>query len=134
MATGSCLCGKVKISYSGEPVAQALCHCGDCKKISGGTHSINHVIVSDDFAVTGDPKQFTKTADSGKSIISHFCGDCGSTLFRTGGSFGPAHIVKAGVLDTPGVLEKGKPVSELFAPQRPSWVPAVEGAAQKDGM
>merc|ERR1712093_68345 len=39
MPTGSCFCDGVKIEYSGEPAMTALCHCADCRHISGGLYS-----------------------------------------------------------------------------------------------
>lgn len=85
------------------------------------------------FSVTGSPKAYTKTADSGKKITSYFCGDCGSTLYRDGENFPGMKIVKAGVLGGK-TLEASKPNVELFAPERPGWIGALEGAEQKDTM
>jgi hypothetical protein len=155
MASGSCLCGNVSIEYKGEPALkvdpllpslhfplpqnrlivnlQALCHCTDCQKISGSAFSVNNVVSGEGFSVTGNPKSYTKTADSGKKITSYFCGDCGSTLFRDGENFPGMKIVKAGVLG-PKVLEASKPNVELFAPERPGWISKLEGAEQKDTM
>jgi len=42
-------------------------------------------------------------------------------------------IVKVGVLG-PKTLESSKPNVELFAPERPGWIGALEGAEQKDTM
>jgi hypothetical protein len=42
-------------------------------------------------------------------------------------------IVKAGVLGRK-TLEASKPNVELFAPERPGWIGALEGAEQKDTM
>jgi hypothetical protein len=33
---GSCFCGAVEISVTGEPAAQGYCHCGSCRKWSAG--------------------------------------------------------------------------------------------------
>jgi len=109
---------------------KALCHCGDCQKISGSAFSTNVVVPGDDFKVTGSPKKFTKTADSGKVIHSYFCGECGSTLYRDGDAFPGMKIIKAGVLDGDKTLEESKPAAELFAPQRASWQPEMPGAQQ----
>lgn len=84
--------------------------------------------------MTGNPKAFTKTADSGKKITSYFCGDCGSTLYRDGENFPGMKIVKAGVLDGKDVLNESKPNVELFAPTRPKWIAALDGAEQKETM
>jgi hypothetical protein len=70
-------------------------------------------------------------ADTGKNITSHFCGDCGTTLFRTGESFPNAVVIKAGILDDPNM---NVPKGELFAGGRVKWTPALEGAAQLPGM
>ena len=83
---------------------------------------------------TGKPKEITKQADSGKKITSHFCSDCGTTLFRTGESFPGAIILKAGVLDDPKWANQNKPKGELYAPERVSWVAALDDVAQIDGM
>lgn len=84
--------------------------------------------------ISGSPKQISKQADSGNDITSHFCGDCGSTLFRDGASFAGAKIVKVGVMDDVSALEQAKPAVELYAAERVPWVGRVEGADQLKGM
>ncbi|KAJ4359805.1 uncharacterized protein N0V89_000361 [Didymosphaeria variabile] len=122
---GGCMCGNVRYSVEGEPAG----------KITGSTYSTNAIFPSNQFKLTqGTPKQHSKTADSGKTITSHFCGDCGSTLFRETGSFEGAKIVKIGTLDDANALSDLKPAIELFAPTRIPWVQAVAGAQQKDTM
>lgn len=141
------------MSYSGEPNAHALCHCLDCRKISGSSYSNNVIVPEANFKlesgmrspssntirtrpdnVAGKPKEISKTADTGKNIISHFCADCGTTLFRTGDSFPQAVIIKAGILDDPEWPNQNIPKVELFAPERVKWTSALEGAAQLPGM
>ncbi|TVY40311.1 hypothetical protein LSUB1_G003193 [Lachnellula subtilissima] len=132
---GGCFCSKIRMSYSGEPNAHVLCHCLDCRKISGSTYSNNLVVPEDNFkVVSGTPKTISKVADTGKTITSHFCGDCGTTLFRTGDSFPNAVIIKSGILDDPEWPNKNVPKGELFAPERVKWVSAIDGAAQMPGM
>ena len=143
---------------------QALCHCVDCRKIGGANYSNNFVIPASQFNVTaGTPKEFSKTADSGKEITSCFCGDCGmeqppsiragiscqrpcflktdsgvgTTLFRYGETFGGRDgmmVVKAGILDDVDVINSHKPGAELYAPERVKWVAQVEGTDDLEGM
>ncbi|KAI1611591.1 Mss4-like protein [Exophiala viscosa] len=160
MPTGSCFCGNLKIEYSGEPAMTVLCHCADCRHISGGLYSYNVVVPSSEFKVTsGTPKEISKTADSGKSITSNFCPECGTqssspypstiidratnrlskgtTLFRYGDSFGGKdgmRIIKAGVLDDVSVVNSAKPTGELYSNERIQWVEPVQGADQTKGM
>jgi hypothetical protein len=141
------------LSYTGEPAAHVLCHCLDCRKISGSSYSNNLVVPETNFKLEsgipitllptfallilhglGTPKTISKTADTGKKITSHFCPDCGTTLFRTGESFPNAYIIKIGVMDDPKWPNENVPKGELFAPERINWVAPIEGAAQMDGM
>jgi len=123
------------MSYSGEPNAHVLCHCLDCRKISGSSYSNNVIVPEDNFKlVSGTPKTISKVADTGKNITSHFCGDCGTTLYRTGESFPNAVIIKAGVLDDSEWPNENVPKGELFAGERVKWTSAIDGAAQIPGM
>ncbi|OAL53671.1 hypothetical protein IQ07DRAFT_315994 [Pyrenochaeta sp. DS3sAY3a] len=135
MPAGGCFCGKVRYEVADTSGGTILCHCLDCRKISGGAFSTNIVAPSDGFKVTeGTPKSIDKTADTGKTISSKFCGDCGSTMWRDGDSFPGKVIVKAGTLDEPEILNESKIGAELFAPTRPKWMSAQEGAAQMKNM
>ncbi|SMQ45050.1 unnamed protein product [Zymoseptoria tritici ST99CH_1A5] len=136
MSEGGCFCGAVRIKSTGDVQVKALCHCADCKKITGSTYSTNIVVPGDGFSVTqGTPKTYAKKADSGSEITSYFCGDCGTTLFRSTPSFGDAKIIKVGVMDNAEkAFADAKPAVELFAKDRVSWVGAAEGAEQKQAM
>ncbi|KAI0871759.1 Mss4-like protein [Hypoxylon argillaceum] len=135
MPEGGCFCGTVRYAIEGEPLGKALCHCLDCRKITGSTYSTNLIIAGPNFKlVSGAPKAIAKTAGSGREIVSHFCGDCGSTLWRDGASFGDAKVLKAGTLDDLDALDAAQPAVELFASRRVGWVGEVAGAEQKAGM
>lgn len=114
--------------------SQALCHCLDCRKITGSAFSTNLVVAEDGFSVTkGTPKSFPKTAASGKTITSFICGNCGSTLWRESETYAGTKIIKAGTLDGDISLEEAKPLVELFVVNRVSWLPAVTGTEQHQG-
>ncbi|OQN95899.1 hypothetical protein B0A48_17736 [Cryoendolithus antarcticus] len=135
MPAGGCFCGKVRLQYDGDAQVKALCHCADCKKITGSTYSTNIVVPGSGFSITsGKPKMVPTQADSGKTISSAICADCGSTMYREGETFGDSKVIKAGTLDDASGLEGAKPDIELYAPQRVSWVAKVEGAKQLKGM
>lgn len=123
-----------EIKPNSDPSYQGLCHCDDCKKISGGAYSVNVVVPDKDFEASGPMKKISKTADSKNEIHSYFCSECGTTLYRDGPSFPGLKIIKAGVLDKNGINEIAKPDSELFAPLRATWLPALDGADQKQTM
>ncbi|PQE12884.1 hypothetical protein CJF30_00002763 [Rutstroemia sp. NJR-2017a BBW] len=135
MPSGGCFCDKVRVNFSGEPAAHLLCHCLDCRKITGATYSNNILLPEEQFNLeSGKPKTIAKKADSGNEITSHFCGDCGTTLYRTGDSFPGKVILKAGVLDDINWASEHVPKGELFVSERVKWMPAVSDADQMQGM
>jgi hypothetical protein len=114
---------------------KGLCHCVDCRKISGSTYSTNLAVPEDSFKITsGTLKSISKTADGGNKITSYFCGDCGSTIYRDGATFAGLKVIKAGLMDG-DILDTGsKPDVELYTSRRAGWVAEVDGAGQKVTM
>ncbi|KAM0254285.1 hypothetical protein ACHAQJ_006925 [Trichoderma viride] len=112
-----------------------LCHCNDCRKISGGNYSVNFVVPEAGFQVTnGTPKIFSKIADSGVIINSYFCGDCGSMIWRESDNSGPNKIVKAGTLDDSGkIISTAVFDAEVFTRSRVEWVQPLASASQRVG-
>ena len=82
MLTGSCLCGAIRYEVN-VPISELrACHCKDCQKASGTGGTVNAMIPSSAIRIThGEPKRFTKVADSGRTLHRYFCGGCGSPLF-----------------------------------------------------
>ncbi|KAF2003661.1 hypothetical protein P154DRAFT_486304 [Amniculicola lignicola CBS 123094] len=132
---GGCLCGAIRYSVEGKPEIKALCHCLDCRKISGGTYSTNAVYPEAAFKILqGIPKQFAKTANSENKMTSFFCGDCGSTMWRQTKAFEKGLIIKVGTLDHVDALSNAEPEVELFSPRRVAWVNAIPKAFQAQNM
>ncbi|UKZ70784.1 uncharacterized protein TrAtP1_011753 [Trichoderma atroviride] len=133
--SGGCLCGQVRYTYDAEPVAKVLCHCNDCRKISGSSYSVNYLIPDAAFRVTaGTPKVFSKVADSGATIVSYFCGDCGSMMWRESPSSGPNKVLKAGTLDdSDKIISTAGIDAEAFTRSRIEWVQPIAGASQRAG-
>lgn len=92
---GGCYCGAVRYTITLEdPENQArtsICHCGNCKKFTGGEHGITTKIPRSAFAVTeGQEHVRTHEADNGSGTVLHreFCGTCGGPLLEYGVSSG----------------------------------------------
>lgn len=75
----------------------------------------------------GTPKTFTKTADSGRSITSYFCPECGTTVYREGEWLEGHKILKTGVLDDPEWQSAKAPESEAWAQRKVRWLPELAG-------
>jgi hypothetical protein len=74
-----CCCGACSIEAEGEPVLNALCHCGNCKRRTGSAFGWS--------AYFADERVTAKTGDFGVYEIKGsnpqrrwFCAACGTTL------------------------------------------------------
>ena len=122
----------IRTKYS---TTQALCHCLDCKKMSGSVYSTNVVAPGEGFKVTsGKPKTWTKKADSGVDVTTSFCRNCGTNLWRETPTFGDNKVVKIVIFYNLSDLNDAKPDVELYAHQLASWIPALPDAKQLKGM
>ncbi|CAI7656770.1 unnamed protein product [Penicillium pancosmium] len=134
MPSGSCICGKLKYEFKGDPQGLALCYCFSCQKITGSTHTTNVLIPENEFSVTtGSEKTNTQTHETGMKLTLHFCGDCGGTIYKTADNeaFAGMAVVQVGTIDHPNLLQEAKPAVELFTKYRAPWIPKLDGAVQK---
>jgi len=70
--SGGCLCGGVRYSLRGEPYRSGLCHCTDCRQVTGSAFLAYAHWRPDQFEYTGTVSTF-----KGRS----FSPICGSRLF-----------------------------------------------------
>ena len=116
--TGQCLCGAIRYRAEAPETLHYLCHCTHCQRYGGGAYHSAIVVAAEVLQVTGVPKVFTTTADSGRPIARHFCGDCGGHLFTSPWPDATRYSIKAGTLDDPGLYS---PAHEIWCRSRTVW-------------
>ena len=103
--TGSCFCGAVEFSVSGEPEAMAYCHCDSCRHWSAGPVNAFTLWTPENFKVTRGEEHVAAfdriAANENKpgTSIRKWCTLCGGHLF--------IDHPPMGVVDIPAVLIKG---------------------------
>lgn len=76
MSTGRCLCGAVRFTAGDVETEHHACHCGMCRRWSGGTPFFAARV--GEVAFEGDK---LATYDSSEWARRGFCSACGTTLF-----------------------------------------------------
>ncbi len=76
-ATGTCLCGEVKISAKSMNTHVGACHCGMCRKWSGGPAMVFDCGANVSFS----GEEHIKVYNSSDWAERGFCNRCGSHLF-----------------------------------------------------
>jgi len=130
--TGKCHCQKISFRAEVDPDRTVLCHCTDCRAMSGGPYRSVIQTKEDDFELlTGEPKLYFKYGDSGNKRELAFCGDCGSHIYATsvGDSPNRSFGLRTGVLDQFADLE---PTLQVWCRSQVSWAQDVSGIEQVD--
>lgn len=76
---GSCACGKIHFTVTGEAGGPSVCHCSQCRKMSGHAWASAHVL-KPEIQIEG-PVKWLKLSEKAERGI---CPDCGSFLFWVG--------------------------------------------------
>ncbi|MBI1328730.1 MAG: aldehyde-activating protein [Alphaproteobacteria bacterium] len=126
--SGSCLCGTVKFSVSGDFDAFFLCHCSRCRKDTGSAHGANLFsgTARIDWIAGHDRISLFQVPHS--QHVRSFCSVCGSAL-PSMQMDGALLVVPAGSLDSAIAM---RPDAHIFAGSRAAWdwnlaeIPAFE--------
>ncbi len=81
---GRCHCGAIAYFAEVEPEKASVCHCTDCQRLSGSPFRASVPARIEDFRLmSGSPKIYVKTADSGARRAQAFCSECGAPIYAT---------------------------------------------------
>lgn len=117
--TGQCLCGAVRYAAEGDPVYNALCHCGDCRRWSGAPMAGWIAFPADKVAVTGTPVVYNSSEHGRRE----FCGTCGTGLFYRNANMLPGLVdIPSGTLDDPA---DNPPALHVQVAERLPWMDSI---------
>jgi len=105
---GGCLCGEIRYRVNGRPLRGTICHCGICRRWSGGAFLAWAIFDQSQFEWTkGTPGVIQATP----AVIRRFCSRCGSPLSFVFTDSSEIIGVTTGTLDEP----------QDFPPTRHNW-------------
>lgn len=118
--TGRCYCGKIRFIADSEPLAQANCHCGNCRRAIGAQAVAWITVRRSDFRFEqGEPKRYR--TETGADRL--FCDSCGTSLtYENDDRPGEIDIITA-TLDRP---EDFPPNKDVFPEEKLPWVPLIQ--------
>ena len=79
---GACHCGRIRYEAEVDPATVLLCHCTDCQTLSGSAFRTVVATKEGTFRLlSGAPKVYVKTGESGNDREQTFCPNCGSPIY-----------------------------------------------------
>jgi hypothetical protein len=127
---GGCLCSRVRLRISAEPLAVRTCWCRLCQYLGAGTATVNLCFPAEAVSVEGEVSWYACKADSGNDMKRGFCPAWGTPLFSTADQRPHLIFVRAGALDNPDIAA---PQATIWIQEAPAWacispgIPAHEG-------
>ncbi|KAF7872144.1 hypothetical protein EAF04_003069 [Stromatinia cepivora] len=138
-ATATCFCGAVQLAFPTQGpglVNTFICHCHDCRKITASMFASNFTIADTHLKhIRGreNLKVFSQshTIATKNTMSNHFCGTCGTLMYRVGSRFPRMRILRIGTVDDFHLHEtRLRPGKEQFTNGRVAWLKEVEGMEQ----
>ncbi|KAF9457976.1 Mss4-like protein [Collybia nuda] len=128
---GSCLCKRVKYEVTGDPWAFFVCHCGNCKKMTGSAFMANSLFKPEQYKITEGEDLITQyrdtTTNSGKPKILSFCSKCGSPIRITN----EAQLVMVAPTGTYDDEIPWDPTNEFYLDRKRKWIHEI--TTREDG-
>ncbi len=118
--TGGCQCGEIRYQIHDRPLTFYICHCRECQKQSASAFGLSLTVPRAAVEIVqGQPKTWTRTSDSDRTVICSFCPNCGTRLFHDRSYNRETINIKAGTLDDPNCL---RPVGNIWTQSAQPWV------------
>jgi len=117
---GACHCGYLTYEATVNPDKAVICHCTDCQILSGTAFRTAIPAPGDAFRfLTGSPKEYVKTAESGRPRIQAFCPECGTQIYAADPGDSPYYFLRIGTCRQRSQLV---PKTQVWCRSKLSWV------------
>ncbi|AOV16248.1 aldehyde-activating protein [Acidihalobacter aeolianus] len=127
MIEGRCACGACRYRIDAAGLDDvAICHCGECRRSTGGTHVTWASVPRAAFQWTGVEPHCYRPASGGER---YFCPACGAHLALWTPLAPDTLDVTVSTLDHP---ERHPPDRHIWVSSRLPWVSLNDGLAQED--
>ena len=96
---GQCHCGAIRYEAEVDPARAQACHCTDCQRLSGSPYRVSVPAPRESFVLlSGNPRIYVKTADSGNKRAQAFCPECGSPVYSAAPTDPQAYMLRVGTI------------------------------------
>ncbi|KQT09413.1 GFA family protein [Ramlibacter sp. Leaf400] len=113
--TGGCHCGQVRYEAAGRPRNATVCHCSDCRRVSGAPILAWFTVDTGGYRIVqGTPQRYRSSA----KVWRTFCGACGTPLTYQRDDTDEIDVTTCS-LDEP---EAVPPTDQTFGRSRLHWV------------
>lgn len=117
MLAGGCLCGGVRYEYHGEISEISLCHCSQCRQVTGSAFIAVSPVETDKFKITAGA-ELLKTYRTIPIKARVFCSQCGSPLYSARDDMPKVKRLRTGTIETPFTCDN---IYHIFVKSKAPW-------------
>lgn len=123
--SGSCHCAAITYEAEVDPATASICHCTDCQVLTGTAFRISVRAAPGTFRLrSGEPRIYTKTAESGAKREQAFCEHCGSPIYAT--SPGPEPRIYNLRVGTIHQRDQLHPALQIWSRSKVHWLDTLD--------
>jgi hypothetical protein len=117
----ACHCEQLRLEVKGDPFRVSICNCFACQRRTESAFGMQAAFRPDQVQVTGSHNDYSRISDEAdrKEHVSHFCPDCGSTVFGTEPTEPDLVVVSVGSFADPSFPP---PVESGYDSRRHRWL------------
>jgi hypothetical protein len=117
---GGCHCGLITYEAEIDPQKVSICHCTDCQTLSGSAFRTVVQAPREGFKLlSGKPKIYVKTAESGAKRAQAFCQECGSPIYAAAVADTPTYNIRLGTVRQRAAL---RPRKQIWCRSALDWI------------
>jgi hypothetical protein len=79
--TARCCCGALRAEVCGDPDLVAACHCEQCQRRTGAPFGVSAYYRAEQVRTAGASKVFSRSSQAGRNVETHFCPECGTSVY-----------------------------------------------------
>lgn len=133
---GGCHCGFITYEAEVDPEAVLICHCTDCQTLSGSAFRVVAPVIKDSLRfLSGEPRVYVKTAESGRERVQTFCPTCGAPIYSGSGGEVPGDVyLRVGTIRQ---RDRLPPKGQIWCRSGQSWLGglgAVPRTSQQENL
>jgi hypothetical protein len=118
--TGGCQCKALRYAIDAAPLSLYACHCTDCQKQSASAFALSMLVPRNAVRITeGEPREWMRRADSGRTMSCMFCPQCGTRVFHLPHGDPEITVIKPGTLDDTSWFN---PIGHIWTRSAQRWV------------
>jgi hypothetical protein len=117
----------LRATVEGDPIRVSICHCLACQRRTGSVFGVQARFDEAQVTVDGAHTDYVRVSDDGEERTSHFCPDCGATVFYS--SMPGMIAIPVGAFADPSFPA---PVRSVWEERRHEWVAVPDGVERID--